>query len=148
MTKPKRKFRLGPEINADGVILAPNGRPAREPFAGHIVGPSGRPAIIDLVAKRNTENRARLRHQLGNWQPHFPIDSRMELRQVIFAVREKTDDVMVLGPPYMPDGWWDHFRLGEIFPLKGYEFQVFDIYNNALHLRCRGLTGQARKGKR
>ncbi len=142
------KPQLGPDIDDQGRILAPSGRPVRSPFSGQVLGPDGAPALVSVIAQHNIRNRARRRAELGHWQERFPIDARLELRGIRFEVREKFDDFMVLGTPHMEEikgKWYDRFALGQIYPLYGFEFQVMDIYSNSLHLRCRGQTGQARK---
>jgi|GEM_PF-2808362 len=118
-----------------------------------ILGPDGKPALHHEIARRNRENRARLRAQIGMWQPSFKLGEKLTIRKVRFTLRELHDDMMVLGNPdcMAEDREWynsfDHHDIQKtIFPMRGWEFVVHDVMFNVLILRCRGPTGQRRKG--
>lgn len=116
---------------------------------GGIVTPDGTPARYHAIAEHNRRNRARLRAQLGRWREAFRPSDELKLCKTRFVIREMWEDLMVLGAPDCTDedeGWYQAFRNGQLFPLRGWEFVVQDIYYNSLHLLCRGPTGRSRKG--
>lgn len=120
----------------------------------HILGPDGQPAFFSEVARRNRDNRARLRARIGPWQRSFKVGEQYTIRKIRFTVREIHDDLMVLGNPLCMDEdrkWYERFSHGDIhstiFPIRGWEFIVQEVYFNSLHLLCRGPTGQRRKGR-
>jgi len=124
-----------------------------------ILGPDGLPARIhgfdrekmQEVFDHNTRNRARLRARVGPWVAKFQIDQGLQVGPVRFVVREKHDDLLVLGNPVCTNeserDWYGYFRIGQIWPLRGYQFKVQDLYYNSMHLVCHGPTGKQRKGR-
>jgi len=115
-----------------------------------ILGPDGQPAIRSMIAAHNRRNRARIRAQIGNWQQSFRVGEEFVIRRVRFVIREFHDDMMIMGQPECTEAdreWFDSFREGQLFPLRGWEFVVFDLMFNAMFLRCRGPTGKRRKGR-
>ena len=147
----KEKPALGPVMNGEGQII----RPRRGDGAGIILGPSGGPALLDRIAELNRQNRRRLHAEIGPWQAVFKENDEVFLKSKRFEVREMKEDLLVLGYPDMikDKDWFMRFKPysqhREIFPLRGYEFHVMNIYSNCLQLVCKGKTGSnAKRGRK